>query len=69
MNKKIWTHLSNHILSCHVTFGNFVPGMQSRVVMISNQMKAKIIVETFFFNADLFPNINKKGALKEGPCH
>ena len=54
MNKKTWIHLSNQILSSHVIFGSFVPGMQSKMVMIKNQMIAKTIVETFFFNTDFF---------------
>jgi len=54
MNKKTWTHLSSQILFSHLNFGNSVPGIQSKVVMIKSQIRAKIIVETFFFNADFF---------------
>ena len=54
INKKIWTHLSSHILSCHVILGSFDPGMQSKLVTSKSQMTAKTIDETFFFNADFF---------------
>ena len=54
MNKKIWTHLSSHILLSHLNFGSSVPGIQSKIVMIKSQITAKMIVKTFFFNADFF---------------